>query len=60
MNDLLVHIDAPHYCAGMVARNGVVIRAADIIKWTIGKDLDFCLSYFHRKNFKVIVDEKIG
>ena len=30
-------IDCPYYCAGLIVEDGVVTRAAPILKWAIGK-----------------------
>jgi hypothetical protein len=37
MNEYLLRVVAPHYCAGAVFKNGECIRAAPIIKWMVGK-----------------------
>lgn len=42
----LIQITAPHFCAGLVAKDGRVIRAAPIIKymrgWTGQQVADYC------------------
>jgi hypothetical protein len=44
--ETLVAIDAPHFYAGIVARNGKVIEAAHIVKYMKGWDgkkvADYC------------------
>jgi hypothetical protein len=46
MRETLIVIDAPHFYAGLVARNGKVIEAADIIKYMKGwggqRVADYC------------------
>ena len=43
-----VLIDAPHFCAALVAHNGLVVKAAPIIKYMVGWDAsrvrDYCRS----------------
>lgn len=50
-------IDAPHYCAGVVVRDGVVTVAAPIVKWAIGKPWNEVSDYFNRKKFKITAAE---
>ena len=57
MTEILAQIDAPHFCAGIVLRDDVVIEAADIVKymrrnrWT----RDQVRAYCERKGWKVSV-----
>jgi len=48
---ILISIDAPHYNAGLVHYNGVVVKAAPIIGWTIGKNWLNVKNYFVRKGY---------
>jgi hypothetical protein len=34
---MLVAVDAPHFYAGIVLQDGVVVEAVPILKWTVGK-----------------------
>jgi hypothetical protein len=52
---MLVAVDAPHFYAGIVLENEVVIRAAPILKWTIGKRRDWLSQYFKQKGWKATV-----
>ena len=37
---MLIRITAPHYVAGIiVSKNDIIINAAPILKWTIGKKM---------------------
>ncbi len=58
---MLIHVDAPHYYAGFVTdtntKKARVIRAAPIIKWTVGRTAAECIIYFCGKRYKVIVDD---
>lgn len=49
----LYQITAPYYCAGLETVDGIVVKAAPIIKWTIGKDISELFEYFKRKRFKI-------
>lgn len=57
MWETLAAIDAPHFFAGIVLQNDVVVEAADIVKymrkgkWTRDKVRDYC----KRKGWKVTV-----
>lgn len=37
MTGVLVRITARHFCAGLVVRDGRVVEAAPILRWTVGK-----------------------
>ena len=34
---ILIRVDLPHLCAGVVAKGEQIIRAAPILAWSIGK-----------------------
>lgn len=51
----LLQITAPHFCAGIVVERGVVVDAAPILRWTIGKRLWDVQRYFFRKNFEIVI-----
>jgi hypothetical protein len=48
MTETLVVIDAPNFCAGLVARDGRVIEAAPILRymkgWTGRRVADYCMA----------------
>ncbi len=49
---MLIRITAPHYVAGIiVSKNDIIINAAPILKWTIGKRWGKVAAYFDRKGF---------
>lgn len=48
----LIQIDAPHFCAGLIVKKGVVIEAAPILRWTIGKQEDSVRKYVYSKGWK--------
>jgi hypothetical protein len=52
---MLAQITAPHLCAGIILRNDVVVDAAPILRWMIGKSRDFVRSYCARKGWSVVV-----
>jgi hypothetical protein len=47
----LVRVVAPHFCAGIVAVDGVVVEAAPILRWAIGKRSAWLIGYFKRKSW---------
>jgi len=49
---MLVQVTAPHFVAGIVLVDEVVVEAAPILRWTIGKDRAFLSAYFRRKGWK--------
>ena len=57
-DEWMVQIDAPHYCAGMVSINGLVIDAAPILKWALGKRLEETLDYFRKKKYGIKICDK--
>lgn len=57
MTEILAAIDAPHFYAGIVLHDGVVIEAADIVaymkrrRWTRAQVRDYC----KQKDWKISV-----
>ncbi|HEY2534698.1 MAG TPA: hypothetical protein VGJ20_43455 [Xanthobacteraceae bacterium] len=50
----LIRIEAPHFVAGIVIdRKNMVVDAAPILKWMIGRDVHDCLSYFEKQGYRV-------
>lgn len=52
---MLVRVVAPHFVAGIVLDMDVVVRAAPILGWTVGKTRDFLRAYFQKKSWAVEV-----
>ena len=53
---MLIAIDAPHFYAGVVLENDIVIQAAPILKkYMIGKCRDDVIGYCKRKGWKAII-----
>ena len=49
---MLYSIDAPHFNAGLFAdKHGIVVKAAPILSWTLGQNIDKILDYFKRKGY---------
>ncbi|MFL9499177.1 hypothetical protein ACJMQP_03885 [Rhodopseudomonas palustris] len=48
----LYAIDAPHFYAGLLVRDGRVIAAAPILRWAIGRKTKALGAYFKRKGWK--------
>lgn len=47
----LYQIQAPHFTAGLVTRDGVVTDTAPILRWALGKKEVGVLSYCRRKRW---------
>lgn len=52
---MLAAIDAPHFYAGIVLEDDVVVRAAPIVKYMRGWTRDKVRAYCQRKGWKVLV-----
>lgn len=57
---MLIAVDAPHFYAGIVLQDDIVIEAAPILKWTIGKRRDYLRNYFMRKGWKAFVVKEVS
>lgn len=51
----IVRVDAPHFCAGFILKDGRVTEAAPILAWTVGRDPDYLRGYFKRKGWKATI-----
>lgn len=50
MSETLYHITLPYMCAGVVAnQSGMIIKAAPILRWTIGKHISEVKNWVLRK-----------
>jgi hypothetical protein len=60
--NMLVRVVAPHFVAGLVLENDIVVRAAPILKWAKGKDRDWLRTYFQQKGWiaSVVSSKSIG
>ncbi len=54
-SEILVQVTAPHFCATLVMLDDVVIEAAPILRWTIGKRRRFLRRMFERKGWRAVV-----
>lgn len=52
MHGAMVVVDAPHFYAAIIFDGLIVVRAAPILSWTIGKKADYLSAYFQRKDWK--------
>lgn len=49
---ILLRIEAPHYVAGIVFKNGIATyECAPILKWMIGKEWNWIITYLNYKRF---------
>lgn len=53
MMEYLIRVEAPHFCAGIVVKDNIVVKAAPILKWTLGKTWEEVSSYFKEKKYIV-------
>lgn len=51
----MIHITAPHFCAGAVIINGRIVRAAPILGWTHGKSVQQGEAWCRRKGYEVLI-----
>lgn len=51
--EMLWRVVAPHFCAGLITRDDVVVDAAPILGWTIGRTRAELRAYFARKRWSV-------
>lgn len=54
MTTTLWQIQAPHMTAGFIAENNLIVEAAPIIRWTVGKTVLGVKEYALRKRWKLI------
>lgn len=53
---MLVRVEAPHFCAGIILKDGVCVRAAPILaRYAIGKSREWLSAYFRSKGWKATV-----
>ena len=51
---MLYQVTAPYMCAGLeVDEDGVVVFAAPILKWTVGKRIGDVIRWVDRKGFEI-------
>jgi hypothetical protein len=54
MSEALIQVDTGYACFCLVVRDGVVVEAAPIAKWVMGKSVEYVVSYFRRKGASVV------
>jgi len=50
--DCLIHINAPHFCCGVILQNGRVVQTAPIVKYMRGWPQEQVLSYCTTKKWQ--------
>ena len=49
----LWHVEAPHFVAGVIeAHDGVIVRAAPILRWTCDRPIGWFRRYCQRKGWR--------
>lgn len=46
-----MQVDAPHFCCGFIAENGVIVQAAPIIRYMEGRSVAWAEAYVSRKGW---------
>lgn len=46
-------VTAPHFCAGVIERGGIIIEAAPILRWAISEPLAKFGLYCQRKGWQM-------
>lgn len=54
----MIRVVSPYYVAGIIVDGGRVIKAAPILRWSIGKSFSEIKAYFAHKGF--IIEELNG
>lgn len=50
---MLVQVTAPHFCAGLVLENDVVVEAAPILSWTLRRSRRVLSQAFRTRGWSV-------
>jgi hypothetical protein len=51
----LWQIDTGYLCAGIISHDGLVVEAAPILKWTVGKRINIVRSWVNSRHGKLIL-----
>lgn len=49
----LYHVDAPHFCCGLIVQESKIVFAAPILNWTVGKEILWFVAYCQSKGWKI-------
>jgi hypothetical protein len=52
-SDILIRVELPWACFGLIARAGVVVETAPISKWAVGKQARETIAYWQNRGAKV-------
>jgi len=52
-NEVLYQVTAPHFCAGIIVIDNIVIKAAPILRWMIDKNVDYLTEYCKKKKWEI-------
>jgi hypothetical protein len=50
----LWQVTAPHFCAGIVTRGDLVVEAAPILRWCVGRRRGELRRHFRRRAWQVV------
>lgn len=51
----LVRVTAPHFCAGLILKEGRCTRAAPILKWAVGMERDKLRKIFYDRKWQAMI-----
>jgi hypothetical protein len=62
IEDKYYQIIAPHFCAAIIVSkaSNIILDAAPILRWSIGKDYQDVSRYFYAKGYDIIDMEKLS
>ena len=55
MSEVTLQVTSPHFCAGVVLKNGRCVQAAPILYWAVTRSEAHLRDYFRRKMWTVFV-----
>lgn len=56
----LIYVDLPYACFGLEAHEGVVVDAAPIARWAVGRPLEEVRRYFEKKGLRQWIEKGVS
>ena len=53
---MFIRVVSPYFVVGLEVKKGVVVSAAPIIGWAVGKEWDYVEAYFKKKGWEYSKD----
>ena len=60
MSETIAMVTAPFYCSAVIIRDGVVVEAAPILRWAVGKPWPEVESYCQRKKYQIEILKELS